>query len=102
MTLPVGKATRIMQICCCAVDLDLARILGRQDDQMVRELAASVEQLAKAVQTAPTADQAEDSRPRSPRSGYNRGFDGSALNFQTSSGRHRGQSSIRAKNLTLD
>ena len=47
----------------CAVDLDLARILGRQDDQMVRELAASVERLAKAVQTARTADQAEDPVP---------------------------------------
>ena len=35
---------------------------------MVRELAASVEQLAKAVQTARTADQAEDSTsgPRVP------------------------------------
>ena len=57
------QSDQIVQICCCAVDLDLARILGRQDDQMVRELAASVEQLAKAVQTARTADQAEDSGP---------------------------------------
>ena len=62
------QSDQIVQICCCAVDLDLARILGRQDDQMVRELAASVERLAKAVQTARTADQAEDSWPRSPRS----------------------------------
>lgn len=59
---------QVVQICCCAVDLDLARILGRQDDQMVRELAASVERLAKAVQTARTADQAEASilGPRDP------------------------------------
>jgi hypothetical protein len=52
-----------VQICCRAVDLDLARILARQDDQMLRELAASVEQLAKAVQTARTADQGEGSIP---------------------------------------
>ena len=51
------QSDQVVQICCCAVDLDLARILGRQDDQMVRELAASVERLAKAVQTARTADQ---------------------------------------------
>ena len=57
------QSDQVVQICCCAVDLDLARILGRQDDQMVRELAASVEQLAKAVQTARTADQGEDSTP---------------------------------------
>jgi hypothetical protein len=33
---------------------------------MLRELAASVEQLAKAVQTARTADQGEESTPRDP------------------------------------
>jgi hypothetical protein len=62
------QSDQVVQICCCAVDLDLARILGRQDDQMVRELAASVERLAKAVQTARTADQGEDptQSPRDP------------------------------------
>jgi hypothetical protein len=60
------QSDQVVQICCCAVDLDLARILRRQDDQMVRELAASVEQLAKAVQTARTADQGEG--PRGPSS----------------------------------
>jgi hypothetical protein len=59
---------QVVKICCSAVDLDLARIVGRQDDQTLRELAASVEQLTKAVQTARSADQAGDSAlvPRDP------------------------------------
>src|SRR5689334_16330396 len=62
------QSDQIVQVCCCAVDLDLARILSRQDDQIVRELAASVEHLAKAVQTARGADQGQDSTadPREP------------------------------------
>jgi len=59
------QSDQVVKICCCAVDLDLARIVGRQDDQTLRELAASVEQLAKAVQTARTADQGADSTPAS-------------------------------------
>jgi hypothetical protein len=43
------QSDQIVKICCSAVDLDLVRIVGRQDDQTLRELAASVEQLAKAV-----------------------------------------------------
>src|SRR5437879_1860994 len=55
------QGDQIVKICCSAVDLDLARILGRQDDQIVRELAVSVEHLAKAVQFARSTP-----RPRDP------------------------------------
>ena len=65
----VGRQSdQVVKICCSAVDLDLARIVGRQDDQTLRELAASVEQLTKAVQTARSADQGGDFTlvPRDP------------------------------------
>jgi hypothetical protein len=58
------QTDQIVKICCSAVDLDLARIVGRQDDQTLCELAASVEQLAKAVQTARTADPVPFERSR--------------------------------------
>jgi hypothetical protein len=57
------QSDQIVKICCSAVDLDLARIAGRQDDQTLRELAVSVEQLAKAVQTARTTGQGTTSTP---------------------------------------
>ena len=57
------QSDQVVKICCSAVDLDLARIVGRQDEQTLRELAASVEQLAKAVQTARTAGQGATSLP---------------------------------------
>jgi hypothetical protein len=57
------QSDQVVKICCCAVGLELARILRRQDDQVVRELAASVERLANALQFARTADQNEDSTP---------------------------------------
>jgi hypothetical protein len=57
------QSDQVVKICCSAVDLDLVRIVGRREDQTLRELAASVEQLAKAVQTARFADQGEDSTP---------------------------------------
>jgi hypothetical protein len=57
------QSDQVVKICCCAVDLDLARILRRQDDRLLLELAASVERLANAVQIARTADQGEDSTP---------------------------------------
>ena len=53
----------VVKICCSAVDLDLAKVVGRQDDQTLRELAASVEQLTKAVQTARSTDQGGYSAP---------------------------------------
>ena len=58
-----SHSDQVVKICCSAVDLDLARIVGRQDEQTLRELAASVEQLAKAVQTARTAGQGATSPP---------------------------------------
>ena len=58
------QSDQVVKICCCAVDLDLARTLGRQDEQILRELAASVERLSKAVQSA-RADQCEQPAPHS-------------------------------------
>jgi len=58
------QSDQIVKICCSAVDLDLARILARQDHQIVRELAVSVKHLDKAVQIARTTDQGGDSFPR--------------------------------------
>ena len=60
------QSDRVVKICCSAVDLDLARIVGRQDDQTLRELAASVERLAKAVQSSRAADQGENFTPGPP------------------------------------
>jgi hypothetical protein len=79
------QSDQVVKICCSAVDLDLARIGGRQDEQTLRELAASVEQLAKAVQTARTAGQGATS-PRMGAIRYplnDREFDGSASIFRT-------------------
>jgi hypothetical protein len=56
------QSDQVVKICCCAVDLDLARTVGRQDKQTLRELAASVERLSKAVQSA-RADQCEHPAP---------------------------------------
>ena len=79
------QSDQVVKICCSAVDLDLARIVGRQDEQTLRELAASVKQLAKAVQTARTAGQGATSPPmgaiRYPLN--DREFDGSASIFRT-------------------
>jgi hypothetical protein len=57
------QSDQVVKICCCAVDLDLARIVGRQDNRTLGELAASVEQLAKAVQNTRVADQCEHLNP---------------------------------------
>jgi hypothetical protein len=57
------QSDQVVKICCCAVDLDLARIVGRQDNRTLGELAASVEQLAKAVQSTRFADQCEHLNP---------------------------------------
>ena len=80
------QSDQVVKICCSAVDLDLARIVGRQDEQTLRELAASVEQLAKAVQTARTAGQGGHLSPEWGAIRYplnDREFDGSASIFGT-------------------
>jgi hypothetical protein len=57
------QSDQVVKICCCAVDLDLARIVGRQDNRTLGELAASVQQLAKAVQSTRVGDQCEHPNP---------------------------------------
>lgn len=57
------QSDQVVKICCCAVDMDLARVVGRRDNRTLHELAASVEQLAKAVQSTRVADQCEQPTP---------------------------------------
>ncbi len=46
------QSDRAVQIHCHALDLNLARIVAHQEDQVLRELARSVEQLDEAVRIA--------------------------------------------------
>ncbi len=54
------QSDRTVQVHCHALDLNLARIVASQDDQVLSELAMSVEQLAEAVQRARPADPGAD------------------------------------------